>query len=288
MSYNKKANEVRTKLLLKTQSEIYKFTESKTLINTISPKNLYNLYSNIEIKENTYEYSIVERIENQRKFYDDSQISKIEMYTPYMEVFKKINKMLISEKKNQTFYNLLNSNKNINEYKNSTPNLSLISFYKTPKENILNNILKEDKTNTSIKFLRQKAQNLINIINRKKIRFKTHSNSFYQNPNYKTQNNLKLEKKKKKSGNLKLNKNIYNKEFKVIEDNIMNCSPVIYISRGLEKKKSSSGNYYKNSSFRSSLNLSNKKDSISQISQVSFSNRNNRILIKSNDDNPSK
>ena len=181
MFNSKKANDVRTILLLKVESEIDHFTNSKILINTISPKELYKLYSNIEIViKNSLEFSTKKSKENQKKFYDDSHILEQEIYSPYMEVFRTINKMLISEKKNQTFYDRLDldekeKDKISNENLNLNSTRSIIQ-YTTPKE-ILSNIKTEDKANSAIKFLRQKAQNLINIIIRKKTRFKTHSKS---------------------------------------------------------------------------------------------------------------
>ena len=63
-----KANEVRTKLLLKSESDVEKFIKSKVLINTMSPLNLYNSYSNIQINiKNTIEYDRIEIKDNQKK-----------------------------------------------------------------------------------------------------------------------------------------------------------------------------------------------------------------------------
>ena len=154
------ANDSRTKLLLKTETEIEKFTKSNVLINTITPLNIYNSYCNIQINLESTEFSIVERKESQKKFYDDTNIEKTKVDFLYMDVFKKINKIIISDKKNKTFYdrlkiqdNEIKLNKNIN-LKSSTPNL----FSKTD----------ENKINQSIKILREKAKNLINIILRRK------------------------------------------------------------------------------------------------------------------------
>ena len=275
MFNSKKANDVRTILLLKVESEIDHFTNSKILINTISPKELYKLYSNIEIViKNSLEFSTKKSKENQKKFYDDSHILEQEIYSPYMEVFRTINKMLISEKKNQTFYDRLDldekeKDKISNENLNLNSTRSIIQ-YTTPKE-ILSNIKTEDKANSAIKFLRQKAQNLINIIIRKKTRFKTHSKSFYHNPQFRSQANLRAvnrTNKKKHSDYLKC-KNI--QEFKIIENEIINCPNETFVS-GIEEKNSNE-NYYKHSTFRSSTNLTNKNDFISKVSQVSFSNR---------------
>ena len=273
MFNSKKANEVRTILLLKSESEIEHFTKSKMLINTISPKELYNLYSNIEIViKNTLEFSTKKSKENQKKFYDDSHLLEQEVYSPYMEIFRKINKIVISEKKNQTFYDRLDlddkeKDKIIIENKNLDSTRSIIN-YKTPKEILSKS---EDKSHSSIKFLRQKAQNLINIIIRKKTRFKTHSKSFYHNTQFRSQANLRAvnrTNKKKHSDYLKC-KNI--QEFKIIENEIINCPNETFVS-GIEEKNSNE-NYYKHSTFRSSTNLTNKNDFISKVSQVSFSNR---------------
>ena len=273
MFNSKKANDVRTILLLKVESEIDHFTNSKILINTISPKELYKLYSNIEIViKNSLEFSTKKSKENQKKFYDDSHILEQEVYSPYMEIFRKINKIVISEKKNQTFYDRLDlddkeKDKIIIENKNLDSTRSIIN-YKTPKEILSKS---EDKSHSSIKFLRQKAQNLINIIIRKKTRFKTHSKSFYHNTQFRSQANLRAvnrTNKKKHSDYLKC-KNI--QEFKIIENEIINCPNETFVS-GIEEKNSNE-NYYKHSTFRSSTNLTNKNDFISKVSQVSFSNR---------------
>ena len=286
MFNSKKANDVRTILLLKVESEIDHFTNSKILINTISPKELYKLYSNIEIViKNSLEFSTKKSKENQKKFYDDSHILEQEIYSPYMEVFRTINKMLISEKKNQTFYDRLDldekeKDKISNENLNLNSTRSIIQ-YTTPKE-ILSNIKTEDKANSAIKFLRQKAQNLINIIIRKKTRFKTHSKSFYHNPQFKSQGNLRSINKSNKPKHSEHLKNKYNEEFKSIENEIINDPPETYIS---EVEKNTNTNFYRHTSFRSSTNLCNKHDLISKVSQISFSNRNkntNGIFINNN------
>ena len=110
MKINIKANEVRTKLLLKSESDVGKFIKSKVLINTISPLNLYNSYNNIQINiKNTIEYDRIEIKENQKTlFFDDSIVEKKdEIQLSFMEVFRTINKILISDKKNKTFYDRL-------------------------------------------------------------------------------------------------------------------------------------------------------------------------------------
>ena len=49
MELKKKSNQIRTLLLLKTATEVKNYILSPTKINSISPKNLYKLYNNIEI-----------------------------------------------------------------------------------------------------------------------------------------------------------------------------------------------------------------------------------------------
>ena len=103
MSRKFKANEVRTKLLLKISSEIINYTNSKMLINSILPMNIYNSYDNIEIiltKSTEFSTPIIK--ENQKNFFDDSSLKK-ELEITYMDVFRKINKMIISQKKKSNF-----------------------------------------------------------------------------------------------------------------------------------------------------------------------------------------
>ena len=98
MMVEKKANLIRTKLLLKASSEVSDFKKSKMLINSISPKYLLDKYNHIEIIiKNPYEFSTVKRKENQKKFNSSIIINnENKNESPYMEVFRKINKLLIS------------------------------------------------------------------------------------------------------------------------------------------------------------------------------------------------
>ena len=273
MFNNFEANEVRTKLLLKIESEIQHFKNSKTLINTILPKNIYNFYSNIEIKENIYEFSKPIIKENQKKFFDDSPISKNGTLSPCIETVKLINKITISEKKIKTFFdNLALDEKERNKIKeeNNFNSTNILINLTTPKE-ILNSIIEEDKIHTSIKFLQKSAQNFINVISRKKIRSNTDCKRFYHNKQFKSEYNLRELKKPKKEI----------KTFNEIEDIIINNSPEIYVSREHEKRKASNNNnsnFYKNSIFKSSNNLNN-KDKYSKISHIFFSNQNNNVII---------
>ena len=188
MKINIKANEVRTKLLLKSESDVGKFIKSKVLINTISPLNLYNSYNNIQINiKNTIEYDRIEIKENQKTlFFDDSIVEKKdEIQLSFMEVFRTINKILISDKKNKTFYDRLSLplENNINTNKSDSP------------LNLFNN-QEEDKIKFSMQNLTQKAQSLINIILRKQ-HYKKSSTIFYLNPHYKSLGNLRTDYKKK-------------------------------------------------------------------------------------------
>jgi len=279
MFNNLKANEVRTKLLLKIESEIPYFNNSKTLINSILPKSIYNFYSNIEIKENIHEFSITKIIENQKKFFDDSPITKNETLSPCLESVKLINKITISEKKNKAFFDRLTlnekeRNKIIEE--NNFNSTRIIINLTTPKpKEILNSIIKEDKIHSSIKFLQKSAQNFINVITRKKIRSNTDCKRFYHNKKFKSEYNLR---------DLKNSEKEIMETFKDLENTIINNSPEIYVSREYEKRRASNNinkNLYKNSIFKSSTNLNN-KDKYSKITQISFCNQNNNGIIISN------
>ncbi len=228
-----KANEVRTKLLLKSESDVEKFIKSKVLINTISPLNLYNSYSNIQININSIEYDRIEIKDNQKKlFFDDSIVEKKdEIQLSFMEVFRAINKILISDKKNKTFYDRLSLplENNINNNKSDSP------------LNLFNN-QEEDKIKCSMQNLRQKAQNLINIILRKQ-NYKKSSSLFYLNPHYKSHGNLRTNYKK----------NIKNKDYLKFENPIIENSPITYSSNINDKKiygiSSSKNRIYKSSNY---------------------------------------
>jgi hypothetical protein len=273
MFNNLKANEVRTKLLLKIESEIQYFKNSKTLINTILPKNIYNFYSNIEIKENIYEFSTPKIKENQRKFFDDSPITKNDTLSPCLETVKLINKITISEKKNKTFFDSLTldeKERNTIKEENNFNSTRILINLTTPKE-ILNSIIQEDKIHYSIKFLQKSAKNFINVITRKKVRSNTECKRFYHSKQFKSEYNLR---------NLQNSQKEIMKTIKDFESTIINNSPEIYVSRELEKRRASNNNsnFYKNSIFKSSNNLNN-KDKYSKITQISYSNQKNKGII---------
>lgn len=273
MFNNLKANEVRTKLLLKIESEIQYFKNSKTLINTILPKNIYNFYSNIEIKENIYEFSTPKIKENQRKFFDDSPITKNDTLSPCLETVKLINKITISEKKNKTFFDSLTldeKERNTIKEENNFNSTRILINLTTPKE-ILNSIIQEDKIHYSIKFLQKSAKNFINVITRKKVRSNTECKRFYHSKQFKSEYNLR---------NLQNSQKEIMKTIKDFESTIINNSPEIYVSREYEKRRASNNNsnFYKNSIFKSSNNLNN-KDKYSKITQISYSNQKNKGII---------
>jgi hypothetical protein len=254
MEKSKKANKIRTKLLLKASSEVSDFKKSNMLINSISPKILYDKYNDIEIIiRNPYEFSTVTRKENQKKF-NESIISKNENIndSPYMEVFRKINKLLISEKKNKTFFDKLD----IKEYKSSYDTSDTTFSSNLEKKNIkfLNENNEENLTNQSIKFLREKARELIY----KRIKPKKKPHSFYQNAQFKSQFDLRPCYKKHDSV-----LPISSKTMKIFEQTIFESSPVIY-SSGIEEINHSGISYYKNDCCQSTRNLNkNKKSKIS-------------------------
>ena len=264
MNDKKIANFIRTKLLLKTESEILKFTKSKVLINTISPLNLYNSYCNIQINIKSTEFSIIERKENQTKFLDDTNIETIKNDFPYMEVFKKINKIIISDKKNINFYDKLKEeDKEFSLNKNITLNSSTNNLL-SKKDN--------NKINQSIKLLREKAKNLINIIIRRKTKFKNNTHSFYTNSNFKSHSNLKVKVHKRKNNTINL-KNKLSENLK-FENPIVEDSSIIYSSNILEKKISYGICFYKKTIVKNDIIRNNNIVKNNKICKLCYSNFN--------------
>ena len=243
MDNKKKANTIRTILLLKNSSEISAFKNSKTLINSKSPIELYDIYNNINIIiENQIEYSPVKSKEFLRKFSDSNLIKYDninENDTPYFEAFKEINKMIISEKKNQNFLNNLNNENNNSEEKSSDGNI------KRNKTKLINENDYKDKIKSSLNYLRGLVKNLI--IKKKKPKKKV--NSFYKNSAFKSQSNLHVIHRKNESFAPSSTKNI-----KIYGEIIIENSPVIFCS-GFEEKKNSGVSFYKNESYKSTRNL---------------------------------
>ena len=130
-------------------------------INSISPKNIYESYNNIEITiENPCIFSIAQR--KYTTIIEDSITKKEFENTPLLEPIFKINKMLVSFKKNKNFYDTIEKN----EIDNQTHKLSQdtndtsISIFERNND-LIENKNKDDKINISIHFLRKTAKTLI-------------------------------------------------------------------------------------------------------------------------------
>ena len=200
MELKNKSNLIRTLLLLKTASEIKKFILLPTKINSISPKNLYKLYNNIEISIEKRIFSTTERknsqICNEKK---SPIINTINEYSPINEPFYKLNKLLISFKKNKNFYetNDFYDNKYNNIISQESTDTSNSLNDKKKNLNYENDEIKND--HDSIKYLRKMAKSFIQ---KKKIKRKKriHLKSFYENDIFRSEYNLNnLERKLKNS-----------------------------------------------------------------------------------------
>lgn len=216
------ANKIRTNLLLTTASEIKKFKKLKMKINSISPENLYKFYSDIEIYIEKRIFSTTQR-KNSQLVLEKNTLEKITFESDYSPILEgiKINKVLVSSKKNQKFLEQIQKEKekeNLKEHKSSQDtNDTSFSSQQIEKDDI-------NKDHKSIKYLRKIAKLLINRKRKKK-----HASSFYQNRFYKSQANLHaLEKNSLKNSILnKNNKNIINENY---EENIIENKPIIYSS----------------------------------------------------------
>jgi hypothetical protein len=229
----KKANEIRTHLLLKTASEIERFKKLKMKINSISPQNLFKLYSNIEICMERRIFSTTQRKNSQTKFLDENSFSKNEYEyenSPILEPGIKLNKVLISSKKNEIFYEKIEK-ENLNQKHRFSQDTSDTSNPLNPQLLIKPDDI--DKNHFSIQFLRRFAKTLI--IKKRK---KKHSKSFYQNRIYKSQGNLTyLERNPMKhfSAHTKTNNKLSGSSSKeiikeIFEETVIENSPVIYSS----------------------------------------------------------
>ena len=227
------ANEIRTHLLLKTASEIERFKNLPMKINSVSPKNLLNLYSNIEICIEKRIFSTTQRKNSQTNFIDENSYSKKEYEyenSPILEPGTKLNKVLISSKKNQIFYEKIEKD-NSKKIHRSSQDTNDTSNSLNPKLLLEQDDI--DKNHLSIQFLRRFAKTLIS-----KKRKKKHSKSFYQNRIYKSQGNLTyLERNPLKHFSAHTNKNNKlsgnsSKEIinEIFEETVIENSPVIYSS----------------------------------------------------------
>ena len=261
------ANKIRKNLLLTTASEIEKFKKLKMKINSISPENLYKFYSDIEIYIEKRIFSTTQR-KNSQLVLEKNTIEKITFendYSPILEGIK-INKVLVSSKKNQNFLERIQKEKekeNLKEHKSSQDtNDTSISSQQIEKDDI-------NKDLKSIKYLRKTAKLLINRKRKKK-----HALPFYQNRFYKSQGNLHaIEKNSLKNSNPnKNNKNIINENYK---ENIIENSPIIY-SSGLFCFCDHKGvSFYKNNNSLSASSLIC-KNHISKIIYNDYSKNNSK------------
>ena len=154
------ANKIRTNLLLTTASEIKKFKKLKMKINSISPENLYKFYSDIEIYIEKRIFSTTQR-KNSQLVLEKNTLEKITFESDYSPIIEgiKINKVLVSSKKNQKFLEQIQKEKekeNLKEHKSSQDtNDTSFSSQQIEKDDI-------NKNHKSIKYLRKKAKLLIN------------------------------------------------------------------------------------------------------------------------------
>ncbi len=170
MSFKNKANEVRTKLLLKINSEISYFISLPTKMNSISSKKIYESFNDIEIFENPCIFST-----NKRKYttFIDDRIVKNEFeYSPLLEPGFKINKILLSFKKNKNFEKDIEKDEyhklsyDTNDTSIIDRNISIELIESNNENRLINN---------SIGFLRKTAKTLID-----RKRQKNKSRSFYK------------------------------------------------------------------------------------------------------------
>ena len=170
------ANKIRTNLLLTTASEIKKFKKLKMKINSISPENLYKFYSDIEIYIEKRIFSTTQR-KNSQLVLEKNTLEKITFESDYSPIIEgiKINKVLVSSKKNQKFLEQIQKEKekeNLKEHKSSQDtNDTSFSSQQIEKDDI-------NKNNKSIKYLRKIAKLLINRKRKKKTCFIILSKSF--------------------------------------------------------------------------------------------------------------
>ena len=257
MELKKKSNQIRTLLLLKTASEVKNYILSPTKINSISPKNLYKLYNNIEISIKKRIFSTTERRNSQIcKDKKSPIINTINESSPINEPFYKLNKFLISFKKNKKFYetNDFYDNKynNIISQESTDTSNSL-----NEKKIIINNENVENKNEfNSIKYLRKIAKSFI----QRKIKKKknTHLKTLYGNKIYNSQYKLNSLERKFKN-NLTVNYSQNNEN--II---IKNCFTNININSNLNMNK-----------------ISNDQESIINNPLIKG---NNNILINENND----
>ena len=254
MNKSQRANQIRTNLLLKISNEILNFKKSKILINSTSAEKLYDNYNNFEITiENQYEYSTNQRIENQ---FNELVIHEEKIEKSYMKIFKEINKIIISEKKNKYFYKNFNLNEKV-KYSEDTADTTLSGNAEKSHKIIFQNN-KNSLFNKSINYLREKAKSFIfkyrkpkkkantfltHFKNKKEFFDETitenseiyssgiegnHGISFYKNESYQSSKNLMRNSESKISFNLSnYNHEKENKEHLFEKHNIGRINPFI-------------------------------------------------------------
>ena len=272
MSSKNKANEVRTHLLLKISSEIPYFISLPTKINSISSKKIYESYNNIEIIiENPCVFSSSRR--KYTTFIDDNIVKNEFENSPLLEPGFKINKILVSFKKNKNFEKDIEKDE-YHKLSNDTNDTSILD--KNISSELIESNNENNKINYSIEFLRKTAKTLIY-----RKRQKKKSKSFYKSVAFKSHGNLSaLERNikkcnnndsniKKKSSFKSLNKE--NKKHRIEKDTIIESSPVIYSSSQYAASIHSGVSFYKNNMIDSTHNLFCKN----QISQISYNDNNN-------------
>ena len=251
MEKNQKINKIRTKLLIQVSSEIPRFIKSPILINSVSSNKIYEKYSNIEIKiQNPYEFSTVSSKEIQNKFLNIiSPKSETLLEFPIKEKYRRISKMMISEKKNQTFFDKLELNE-INKNSQDTSDTTISGNYDKRNIEIIKENDNEEIINNSIKFLRKKANTFINRIKR----VKKKPNSFYQNIQFKSQANLRIVHRKNESFNPLIANTV-----KIFEETIIQNSPILYTSGN--ENINSGISFFNNDSSKTPRNISGNKNS---------------------------
>jgi hypothetical protein len=284
MSLNNKANIARTKLLLKSSQEIQYFTSLKMKINSISPKKLYESYNNIEITiENPCIFSTSQR--KYTTFIDDSIVKNEFENSPLLEPTFKINKMLVSFKKNKTFYDTIEKNEIDNQTHKFSQDTNDTSISILERNNDLIDDLidnkKDDLINISIHFLRKTAKNLID-----RKRHKKKSKSFYKIVAFKSHGNLaSFEKKnlnqieeKHKHSIKSVNKK---KKTSLNKETIVENSPIIYSSSQYAPSIHSGISFNKNNLTENPNNLfcKNQTSKISFNDNISNTNRSSIMNI---------
>ena len=143
-------------------------------INSISTENLYNIYSNIEIYIENRIFSTTQRKSSNSLINEDSINEYENEYSPIFEPGIKINKVLVSSKKNKLFYEKIEKE---NIYDNHKCSQDTNDTSNTSPKKLSINIDKNNYNDNSIELLRKIAKNLIQRRRRKKKKAK----SFYQN-----------------------------------------------------------------------------------------------------------